>query len=139
MLYNENATTKSIDTIRLNVITTLTNYSTTNLQKFALFRYSQLIQDIDDTDTSILSNITTVKNKKRFYTYYIGAVTYNVYFRNALYNPHSHMTLLLKQNILESSYFTCNDNEMFLNDDDNVRMYYLVVLKLIKTIHKSHN
>ena len=79
-----------------NVITTLTNYSTTNLQKFeGLFRYSQLMQDIDDTDTSILSNITTVKIRKDFTPTTGSAVTYNVYFRNALYNPHSDMTLLV--------------------------------------------
>ena len=128
--YNENATTKSADTIRSNVITTLTNYSTTNLQKFeGLFRYSQLIQDIDDTDTSILSNITTVKIRKDFTPTTGSAVSYNVYFRNALYNPHSGHDATAG-GILESSGFKIqgNDNEMFLNDDGqgNVRMYYLV-------------
>mgnify|MGYP005619459119 CR=1 FL=1 len=32
--YNENATTKSADTLRSNVISTLSSYSGTNLQKF---------------------------------------------------------------------------------------------------------
>ena len=128
--YNENSTTKTGDTIRSNVITSITNYSTTNLQKFeGLFRYSQLIQDIDDTDTSILSNITTVKIRKDFTPTIDSAITYNVYFRNALYNPHSgHNTSA--GGILESTGFKIqgNDNEMFLNDDGqgNVRMYYLV-------------
>ena len=128
--YNENSTTKTGDTIRSNVITSITNYSTTNLQKFeGLFRYSQLIQDIDDTDTSILSNITTVKIRKDFTPTTDSAITYNVYFRNALYNPHSgHNTSA--GGILESTGFKIqgNDNEMFLNDDGqgNVRMYYLV-------------
>ena len=128
--YNENATTKTGDTIRSNVITSITNYSATNLQKFeGLFRYSQLIQDIDDTDTSILSNITTLKIRKDFTPTIDSAITYQVYFRNALYNPHSgHNTS--GGGILESSGFKIsgNDNEMFLNDDGagNVRMYYLV-------------
>ena len=128
--YNENSTTKTGDTIRSNVISSITNYSTTNLQKFeGLFRYSQLIQDIDDTDTSILSNITTVKIRKDFTPTIDSAITYNVYFRNALYNPHSgHNTSA--GGILESTGFKIqgNDNEMFLNDDGqgNVRMYYLV-------------
>ena len=128
--YNENATTKSADTIRSNVITTLTNYSSTNLQKFeGLFRYSQLIQDIDDTDTSILSNITTVKIRKDFTPTIDSAVTYNVYFRNALYNPHSgHNTSA--GGILSSSGFKIqgSDDEMFLNDDGqgNIRLFYLV-------------
>ena len=128
--YDENATTKTGDTIRSNVITSITNYSATNLQKFeGLFRYSQLIQDIDDTDTSILSNITTLKIRKDFTPTIDSAITYQVYFRNALYNPHSgHNTTA--GGILESSGFKIqgNDNEMFVNDDGqgNVRMYYLV-------------
>ena len=128
--YNENATTKSADTIRSNVITTLTNYSSTSLQKFeGLFRYSQLIQDIDDTDTSILSNITTVKIRKDLTPTIDSSVTYNVYFRNALYNPHEgHNTTA--GGILESTGFKIqgSDEEMFLNDDGqgNVRMFYLV-------------
>ena len=128
--YNENATTKSADTLRSNVISTLSSYSGTNLQKFeGLFRYSQLVQDIDDTDTSILSNITTLKIRKDFTPTTGSAITYQVYFRNALYNPHSgHNTSA--GGILESSGFKIqgSDEEMFLNDDGqgNVRMYYLV-------------
>ena len=128
--YSENATTKSSDTLRSNVINTISNYSSTNLQKFeGLFRYSQLIQDIDETDTSILSNITTVKIRKDFTPTTGSAVTYNVFFRNALFNPHSGHDATAG-GILSSSGFkiTGSDEEMFLNDDGagNVRMFYLV-------------
>ena len=83
---------------------------------------------IDDTDSSILSNITTLKIRKDFTPTIDSAITYQVYFRNALYNPHSgHNTTA--GGILESSGFKIqgNDNEMFLNDDGqgNVRRYYL--------------
>tara|TARA_R110002050_G_scaffold18179_12_gene53150 strand:+ start:2565 stop:4433 length:1869 start_codon:yes stop_codon:yes gene_type:complete len=137
--YSENSTTKSGDSIRSNVVSTLTNYSRSNLQKFeGLFRYSQLMQKIDDTDTSILSNITTLKIRKDFTPTLSSAITYNVYYRNALYNPHSgHNTDM--GGILESSGFKIqgNDNEMFLNDDGqgNVRMYYLV--SGVKTYHNT--
>ena len=128
--YSENATTKSSDTLRSNVINTISNYSSTNLQKFeGLFRYSQLIQDIDETDTSILSNITTVKIRKDFTPTLSSAVTYNIFFRNALFNPHSGHDASAG-GILSSSGFkiTGSDEEMFLNDDGagNVRMFYLV-------------
>ena len=128
--YNENATTKTADTLKSNVITSLSNYSESNLQKFeGIFRYSQLIQDIDDTDTSILSNITVLKIRKNFTPTITSAVTYNVYFRNALYNPHSGHNSTAG-GILESTGFKIqgSDNEMFLNDDGSgiVRMYYLV-------------
>jgi hypothetical protein len=128
--YNENATTKTADTLKSNVITSLTDYNTINLQKFeGMFRYSQLVQDIDDTDTSILSNITTLKIRKNFTPTTGSAITYNVYFRNALYNPHSGHNVS-GGGILSSTGFKIqdNDNEMFLNDDGegNIRLYYLV-------------
>jgi len=128
--YNENLTTKSSDTIKTNIISTLRNFNSNNLRKFeGLFRYSQLVQDIDDTDTSILSNITTLKIRKNFTPTTGSAITYNVYFRNALYNPHSGHDATAG-GILSSTGFKIqgNDNEMFLNDDGegNVRMYYLV-------------
>ena len=137
--YNENSTTKTADTLRSSVITSLSNYSANNLQKFeGLFRYSQLIQDIDDTDTSILSNITTLKIRKNFTPTLSSAVTYNVYFRNALYNPHSGHNSTAG-GILESTGFKIqgNDNEMFLNDDGAgiIRMYYLV--SGVKTYHNA--
>ena len=67
MKYNENATTKTSDTIKSNVITTLTNYNTNTLNQFdGVFRYSKIIGLIDNTDTSIVSNITTLKIRKNF-------------------------------------------------------------------------
>ena len=54
------------------------------MKKFeGIFRYSQLVQEIDDSDTSILSNITTLKIRKNFTTTTSSAKTYNIYFRNA--------------------------------------------------------
>ena len=59
--YDSNATTDSKETLESEVSTTLTNFNNTDLKNFnAVFRYSKLIGLIDDTDTSILSNITTV-------------------------------------------------------------------------------
>ena len=58
--YDSSSTTKSSDTIKSEVITAVTNYNTNTLQKFdAIYRHSKLTGIIDDTDTSILSNITT--------------------------------------------------------------------------------
>ena len=56
---------KQADTIKSNVITTLTNYNTNTLNQFdGVFRYSKIIGLIDNTDTSIVSNITTLKIRK---------------------------------------------------------------------------
>ena len=129
--YDTNATIKTTDTLKSDILTTITNFSTVNLQKFDnVFRYSKLSKAIDDTDTSILSNITTLKIRKEFTPTLSSSTLYNVYFRNALYNPHSGHNSAAG-GILESTGFKVDGdttNEMFLDDDGqgNVRRYYIV-------------
>ena len=92
-----------------------------------MFRHSKLTGLIDDTDDSILSNITTVQLRKSF-TPTIGSSTkYSINFANALYNPHSgHNTS--SGGILSSTGFKIDGNttDVFFLDDDgngNVRRY----------------
>jgi len=123
--YNKNSTTKTADTLKSEIISAITNYNTNTLQKFdGVFRYSKLTGLIDDVDTSILSNITTVDMRKSFTPTLSSSTRYDVYFRNAIYNPHSG-----HEPILSSTGFTVagNSNEMFLDDDGlgNVRRYFL--------------
>ena len=128
--YNSSATTKSADTLKSEITETITDYNTDSLQKFdSIYRHSKMTSLIDNTDTSILSNITTVKIRKDFTPTILTSTKYNVYFRNSLFNPHSgHMATT--GGILSSTGFKIdgNDNEMFFNDDGegNVRLYYLV-------------
>ena len=127
--YDAKATAKTADTIRADVITSLSSYNSENLQKFdSVFRFSKITGLIDNTDASILSNITTVKIRKSFQPILLTSSKYNIYFRNALYNPHSgHMAST--GGILSSSGFKIdgNDNECFFDDDGagNVRLYYM--------------
>jgi hypothetical protein len=123
--YDKKSTTKTADTLKSEIISAITNYNTNTLQKFdAVFRYSKLTGLIDDVDTSILSNITTVDMRKSFTPTLSSSTRYDVYFRNAIYNPHTG-----HEPILSSTGFTVagNSNEMFLDDDGlgNVRRYYL--------------
>ena len=126
--FDEKTTTKVGDTIKSNVITTITNYNANTLQSFdTMFRHSKLTGLIDDTDNSILSNITTVQLRKSF-TPTIGSSTkYSINFANALYNPHSgHNTS--SGGILSSTGFKIDGNttDVFFLDDDgngNVRRY----------------
>ena len=128
--YNANSTTKSKDTLKSDIISTITNYNTSSLQKFdGVYRHSKITGLIDDTDASILSNTTTIKIRKSLTPVINSATKYDVYFRNALYNPHSgHNTAA--GGILSSTGFKVSgdNNEMFLDDDGNgnVRRYYLV-------------
>ena len=127
--YDAKVTAKTADTIKADVITSLMTYNAATLQKFdAVFRYSKVTGLIDGADDSILSNITTVKIRKDFQPLISTSAKYNIYFRNALYNPHSgHMASA--GGILTSSGFRIdgNTNECFFDDDGagNVRLYYI--------------
>ena len=127
--YDAKSTAKTADTLKADVIDKLTTYNASTLQKFdAVFRYSKVTGLIDGADDSILSNITTVKIRKDFQPLISTSAKYNIYFRNALYNPHSgHMASA--GGILTSSGFRIdgNTNECFFDDDGagNVRLYYL--------------
>jgi hypothetical protein len=128
--YDERATTKTADTLRSEIINAIITYNTNTLQQFdSMFRYSKIVQLIDDTDTSILSNITTLKIRKTFTPTISTSTRYDIYFRNAVYNPHTgHKSA--SGGVLESSGFKVpNDNNIYFLDDDgsgNVRRYYLV-------------
>ena len=133
--YNKQATSKSAETIKSEITNNLSSYSLNTLSSFdGVFRYSKLTGIIDDVDTSILSNITTVKMRKEFTPTLASSTKYDIYFRNAIYNPHSGHS-----SVLSSTGFKVagNNNEMFLDDDGqgNVRVYYLV--SGIKTIHNA--
>jgi len=115
--------------LKSDIITKLTNYNSNTLQKFdSVFRYSKVVKEIDDADVSILSNITTLKIRKSFAPTLNSSLKYNVYFRNALYNPHTGHNSTMG-GILTSTGFKVNgsDLEQFLDDDGqgNVRRYYL--------------
>jgi hypothetical protein len=126
--YDSRLTTKSAATLKSDVLSTITDYNTNTLQKFdGIFRYSKLLGLIDNTDTSIVSNITTIKIKKTFTPTLSSSTKYNIYFRNALYNPVSGYNTS-QGGILESSGFKVSGdttNVYFLDDDGegNVRRY----------------
>ena len=126
--YDSRLTTKSAATLKSDVLNTITDYNTNTLQKFdGIFRYSKLLGLIDDTDTSIISNITTIKIKKTFTPTLSSSTKYNIYFRNSLYNPVSGYNAS-QGGILESSGFKVSGdttNIYFLDDDGagNVRRY----------------
>jgi len=126
--FDEKSTTKVADTIKSDVITTITNYNSNTLQKFdTMFRHSKLTGLIDDTDESILSNVTTVRLRKSFVPTIGSSTKYTINFANALYNPHSgHASA--EGGILSSTGFKVDGdatNVWFLDDDGqgNVRRY----------------
>ena len=129
--YDAKSTTRSSDSIKALVSSAITTFNTDNLGQFdGLFRHSKFIETINKVDTSILSNITTVKMHKSFTATTSGATTYTISYNNAFYNQHSGHNAS-GGGVLTSSGFKINGdttNEYFLDEDGagNVRLYYLV-------------
>ena len=129
--YDEQATSKTATTLKTDITNALTNYNTNTLNQFdGIFRYSKVLELIDDADTSILSNITTLRIRKSFTPTTGSSTNYTVYFSNPLYNPHTgHRSA--EGGVLSSTGFKVNGdatNVYFFDDDGsgNLRRYYLV-------------
>ena len=125
--YNSTVTEKQKSDIKALVETTISTFNTNNLQKFdSVFRHSNLLKDIDDSDTSILSSTATMK-LKRIVTPTLNAITkYTISFNNQAYHP----AINWAQTVVESTgfYLSGNTNEQFIEDDGNgkVRTFYLL-------------
>ncbi len=128
--YDEKQTTKTSDEIKTLITSAITNYNTNTLQKFDnVLRYSKLLETIDGADTSILSNITTLKLRKSFTPTLNSSTNYTVNFSNALYNPHSGHNTSAGGILSSTGFKVSGDSNVYFFDDDgqgNVRRYYLV-------------
>ena len=128
--YDSGKTTKDVTTLQTNVLTKVASYNNDTLEDFAgMFRYSKLIEAVNNADTSILSNITTVKMYKYFTPTLDSALKYTLSFNNALYNPHSGHNSTAGGIISSTGFKIDGDttNEHFLDDDGAgvLRVYYL--------------
>ena len=128
--FDSNQTTNSRESLETLVQSTITNYNTDYLKVFnSIFRHSQFTSLVDNTDASILSNITTVTLGVFYTPSTLGSFSFTVNFGNSLYNPHSGHNST-SGGIISSTgfYIQDNTNEMFFDDDGagNLRIYYLV-------------
>ena len=129
--FDSSRTTKERDTLVSDVTTSLTNYNNSDLKSFnKVFRHSAVVGLIDDTNTAILSNITNVILAKSITPTLNSSASHNIYFNNALYNPHSGHNSTAGGILTSTGFKVSGDttNEYFFDDDGqgNVRRYYLV-------------
>ena len=83
--YNSSKTTLAADTIKSKISNTVYRYGQTELGMFAdEFRYSPLIKQIDQTENSIESSLTTVKLKRTFTPTLNVASSYTLNFSNEI-------------------------------------------------------
>jgi hypothetical protein len=128
--YNSNITTKTAADLETLVRTTITNYNSSDLQKFdGMFRYSKVSRLIDSTDTSILSNITTVRIQKTIVPTLNTATKYELKFSNQLYHPHDGHNATMGGIVSSTGFYLPNDSTIYYFDDNGsgvLRIYSLV-------------
>tara|TARA_Y100000389_G_scaffold58947_2_gene54956 strand:+ start:1071 stop:2942 length:1872 start_codon:yes stop_codon:yes gene_type:complete len=128
--YNPNATSLSegeLETVVTNAINTFDNQNLSNFD--SIFRHSNLIKDIDNSNDSILSNTTNIRLKKSQKVFTDTTRGVVVEFGNGLYNPHvGHAKA--SGGILSTTGFKVSGdsvNTQYFDDDGNgnLRRYYL--------------
>jgi hypothetical protein len=128
--YNPRLTTKTETELKDLVINTIKNYNTENLQSFTgIFRQSNLAAQIDATEDSIISNITTIKLHREIEVQYNSNANYTIYLGNPIYNSG-----VPEQSITSTGfYIQGNENVMYLEDlptlgttNGILKMYYYI-------------
>ena len=83
--FNSTQTTRTAEEIKSAVVSNILRYGSTNLSEFDKdFRYSKLLYDIDNTDSSILSNNTKVRMAKELRPFASSLEDYNLDFNNKI-------------------------------------------------------
>ena len=127
--YDSNATTLDKSELASLVFDNIKIYNTTDLLSFNNpFRHSKLTGLIDDTDDSILSNITTVTMAKLITPTTTTTTSYTINFNNALYHPLDGYNAINGGVIASTGFFLGGTTEYFFDDDGSgkLRIYYLV-------------
>ena len=128
--FDSTKTTKENSELEADVRNTISDLNDTNLKTFNnVFRHSEMTGKIDDTHSSILSNITNVTLAKTFKPTLNSATGYNIYFNNVFYNPHNEHNKSAGGIVTSSGFkVSGSDEEQFYDDDGagNLRRYFLV-------------
>jgi hypothetical protein len=117
---------------------TIKAYNTENLESFTgIFRHSNLSSQIDATEDSIISNITTIKLHREIEVQYNTNSNYIIYLGNPIYN-----STVPEQSITSTGFYIAgNENLMYVEDlptDSRygvLRMYYYTID--IKTYYRT--
>ena len=119
--YDSTRTTESAEQIKNSISNTVYQYGVNNLGLFAnQFRYSPLIQQIDQTETSIESSLTSVKLRREITPILGSSTSYTLKFSNEI--KHDSNTDVS----VSSTRFSHNDDngtlrtDCELQDDDGI-------------------
>ena len=129
--YNPRATTKTASELETLVRAAIITHDSTYLSGFdSIFRHSVLANDIDSAESSILSNITTIKLRKTITPTLGQSKGYTVDFGsgNAFYNTHSGHNAHNGGIIVTTGFKVSGYTDTYYFDDDgqgNLRRYSL--------------
>ena len=128
--YNERATTLSQGELETVVENAIRDYDTNNLTNFdAVFRHSQLVKAIDESNSAILSNTTNVRLCKKMEVKPGQLIGYINTFGNNFYNPTSGYNAESGGITTTTGFYNVQDatNIHYFDDDGkgNLREYYL--------------
>ena len=120
--YNSNITNQTESQIRDKVIGAVQEYLlNSNIEKFnGKFRYSKAVATIDNADTSINSNLTSVKLRKDFYPQLNSTSYYELCFQNE-FDPEC------DESILSSTAFRVTEypnDDVYLEDNQGKIVLY---------------
>ena len=128
--YDSTSTTSEKTELEALVNTTISNYNRDELQDFNKpFRYSRLTGLVDNTDTAILSNITTVTLARLVTPTTTTSTSYTLNFNNRFFHPHDGHNADAGGIIASTGFFISGGTTEYFFDDDgkgNLRIYSLV-------------
>ena len=115
--FDSRKTTKTSQTLRSNIITSIKTYVAEDLYKFEqTFRLSKLQTKIDTTDTSILGDDCSIRLKKTIEPALNTKLSYILRFNNAISHPHAGHAATLS-----SSLFSITDEQNILREDCKIK------------------
>lgn len=144
--YNPALTARSPADLANLVKNTVIDYNNVHLLRFdGIFKYSNLLKDIDDTEPSIVSNIVTVKLHRDIEPIYDQAPDYELNLGNPIYNSG-----VPEESIKSTGIYVQNVPNLCYIDDiptqgsniGNLRLFYLdgntkVLVRYVGTVNYS--
>lgn len=121
--YDPNLTNKTYTQLQDLVRQTILAYNDINLQKFdGVLRYSRLARAIDDSDVSIINNVTTLKVRREVDVVFDKSVKYEINLANPIYSAD-----VPEEAILTNGFYINSDIVYYIDDDGvgNLRLFYL--------------
>ena len=123
--YNPQQTNRTEETIKSLVRDTIVNYNTSDLNRFdGMFRFSKLSRLIDATESSILSNITTITLNRSFTPSLNTRTSYVINIDNPIYSEG-----VAENSVLSNAFTIAGSSESYFFEDDgvgNIRLFYYV-------------